>query len=63
METIGFENQTGFKYAFLNSQLIIIIRQCTLLVLIDFCLVWSEFLTCLPKTFDILPEIIMEYQI
>ena len=38
--------------------------QCTLLVLIDFCPVQSEFLTfLLTKTFDISPEIIMEYQI
>ena len=38
---------------------------CTLLVLIDFCPVKSEFLivVLLTKTFDILQEIIMEYQI
>ena len=40
-------------------------RQCTLLVLIDFCPVQSELFTwsSVTKTFDILPEIIMEYQI
>ena len=39
--------------------------QCTLLVLIDFCPVESEFLTCsfASKTFDILSENSMEYQI
>ena len=38
---------------------------CTLSVLIDFCPVQSELLTWsfVPKTFNILPEIIMEYQI
>jgi hypothetical protein len=37
----------------------------TLLVLIDFCPVWSELFTwsSVTKTFDILPEIIIEYQI
>ena len=35
---------------------------CTLLVLIDFCLVYSELLTWI-STFGILPEIIIEYQI
>ena len=39
--------------------------QCTLLVLIDFCPVFSELFTwsSVTKTFDILPEIIIEYQI
>ena len=36
-------------------------KDSTLLVLIDFCPVWSEFL--LTKTFDILLEVIIEYQI
>ena len=37
----------------------------TLKVLIDFCLVQREFLTCcfVTKTFDVLPEMIIEYQI
>ena len=39
--------------------------QCTLLVFIDFCPVYSEFLnwSFVVKTFDILSEMIMEYQI
>ena len=39
--------------------------ECTLLVLIDFCPVLGELLTqsSVSKTFDTLPEIIIEYQI
>ena len=42
------------------------LKQSTLLVLIDFRPVWSESLSwsfAYTKTFDILPEIIMEYRI
>ena len=42
------------------------LKQSTLLVLIDFRPVWSESLSwsfAYTKTFDILPEIIMEYKI
>ena len=41
------------------------VAQCTLLVFIDFCPVQGELLTwtSVTKTLDILPEIIIEYQI
>ena len=40
-------------------------QSATLLVLVDFCPVQSEFLTWSfdTTTFDILPKIVMEYQI
>ena len=40
-------------------------HQCTLLILIEFCPVLSKLFTwgSVTKTFDILPEIIIEYQI
>ena len=38
------------------------LRQCTLLVLIDSCPVSTELGVLFTKNFDILPEIIIEYQ-
>ena len=50
---------------FLAKGQIIDWQSATLLVLVDFCPVQSEFLTWSfdTTTFDILPKIVMEYQI
>ena len=55
----------GYARALLDANKFLIKMHCTLLVLIDFCLVQSKLFTWsfVTKTFDILPENIIEYQI
>ena len=64
-ECITLPNGMKMPRLALGTWKVFMILLSTLLILIDFCPVYSGFLTLsfVYQVFDILPEIIMEYQI